>query len=179
MQQYIYRRSHASRSLGDGGQDIKCRFMLSRCTGRKRAVCVGINYRGQDHELKGCVNDAENVRRFLIDHSGFKREDILLLSDKHGSPNKPTRQKILDAMRWLVKNAHPHDSLVFHYSGHGGRTRDNSGEEESGYDEVIFPLDFDHAGEVVDDEIHDTMVKPLPAGCKLTVLRLPIVNLLS
>jgi hypothetical protein len=60
-------------------------FQYSRCTGRKKALCVGIsscialharlnclppkigiNYLGQRNELRGCVNDAKNVRKFLI-----------------------------------------------------------------------------------------------------------------
>ncbi|TEB20080.1 hypothetical protein FA13DRAFT_1820432 [Coprinellus micaceus] len=38
----------------------------SHCSGRKRAVCIGINYIGQKHELQGCANDARNMREFLI-----------------------------------------------------------------------------------------------------------------
>ena len=58
----------------------------SKCTGRKRAVCVrqfhlvfkfsfrfsltiqkiGINYVGQRKELRGCFNDAKSMREFLI-----------------------------------------------------------------------------------------------------------------
>ena len=69
-------------------------FHYSRCTGRKKAVCVcvssvshrtversltpnaaslqvGINYTGSSKPLNGCVNDAHNIRQFLI--SGFTR----------------------------------------------------------------------------------------------------------
>lgn len=55
-------------------------------------------------------------------------------------------------MRWLVRDARPHDSLFFHCtlichlcvvhvmdfysdSGHGGQTKDLDGDEEDGYDE--------------------------------------------
>ncbi|KAH9487448.1 Metacaspase-1B [Psilocybe cubensis] len=41
-------------------------FQYSKCTGRKKALCIGINYRGQPNELRGCINDAKNVRNFLI-----------------------------------------------------------------------------------------------------------------
>lgn len=30
-------------------------------TGTRRAVMIGINYTGQDGELKGCQNDVKNV----------------------------------------------------------------------------------------------------------------------
>lgn len=77
---------------------------------------------------------------------------------------------MLDAMRWLVSGAQTHDSLFFHYSGHGGQTPDLDGDEVDGYDEVIFPVDFQKRGHIVDDEMHDIMVKPLPIGCRLTAV---------
>ena len=38
--------------------------------------------------------------------------------------------------------------------GHGGQTRDLDGDEDDGYDEVIYPADFRKAGHIVDDEMH-------------------------
>jgi hypothetical protein len=74
-------------------------------------------------------------------------------------------------MRWLVSDANKHDSLFFHYSGHGSQVRDSNGDEADGYDEVIFPLDYAQTGTIIDDELHDNLVKPLPPGCRLTVRR--------
>ncbi|KAK0461836.1 caspase domain-containing protein [Desarmillaria tabescens] len=146
-------------------------FKYSKCTGRKKALCIGINYRGQPHELKGCINDARHIRDFLMHHWGYKPEDIVMLTDDSTNPrSQPTRKNMLDGMRWLVKNAQPHDSLFFHYSGHGGQTKDQDGDEVDGYDEVIFPVDFKRRGQIIDDEMHSIMVKPLPAGCRLTAL---------
>jgi len=61
-------------------------------------------------------------------------------------------------MRWLVHHAKTNDSLFFHYSGHGGQTRDLDGDEVDGWDEVIYPLDFQKCGHIVDDEMHAIMV---------------------
>lgn len=36
-------------------------------------------------------------------------------------------------------------------SGHGGQVKDRNGDEKDGYDEVIFPLDYQRAGYIVDD----------------------------
>lgn len=67
---------------------------------------------------------------------------------------------------------------------------DEDGDEESGYDEVILPVDYVEAGPIVDDvrvipghcsdqvlqthsllqELHDILVKHLPSGCRLTAL---------
>lgn len=54
-------------------------------------------------------------------------------------------------MRWLVRDAQPHDSLFLHYSGHGGQTKDLNGDEVDGLDEVIFPVDYKWTGHIVDD----------------------------
>ncbi|KAH9994614.1 peptidase C14, caspase domain-containing protein [Russula vinacea] len=144
-------------------------FQFSRCTGRKKAVCIGINYTGQNSQLDGCVSDAKNMNRFLVDRLGFRSRDIIRLTDDAPDPsNLPTKSNILGAMRWLVSGAHKHDSLFIHYSGHGSQVRDLNGDEVDGYDEVIFPQDYAQAGTIIDDELHDNLIKPLPPGCRLT-----------
>ncbi|KAJ6529206.1 caspase domain-containing protein [Mycena capillaripes] len=146
-------------------------FQYSKCTGRRRALCIGINYHGQKHELRGCINDAKHVFNFLVRRAGYKAEDIVVLTDDSPYPrSQPTRKNIIEAMKWLVRDAHPHDALFFHYSGHGGQTPDRDGDEVDGYDEVIYPLDYKSHGHIVDDEMHDIMVKPLPSGCRLTAV---------
>ncbi|CAE6412347.1 unnamed protein product [Rhizoctonia solani] len=139
--------------------------------GRKKALCIGINYRGQDDELQGCVNDAGRITEFLIRQFGFKKENIIKLTDDAiGSDRLPTKANIVSAMRWLVEDAKADDSLFFHFSGHGGQTEDLSGDEIDGYDEIIYPLDFEQSGHIDDDIIHDLIVRPLPRGCRLTAL---------
>ncbi|KAJ7615580.1 caspase domain-containing protein, partial [Roridomyces roridus] len=160
------------------------RFMYSKCTGRRRAVClhIGINYRGQKHELRGCVNDSKHCFNFLVRRAGYHPHNIVLLTDDslHGH-SQPTRRNILDAMKGLVRDARPHDVLFFSNSGHGGQMPHLEGDEVDGYDEVIFPLEFKRAGHllcystrsnsqsVCYQEMHAIMVRPLPTGCRLTV----------
>lgn len=55
-------------------------------------------------------------------------------------------------------------------AGHGGQTKDLDGDEEDGYDEVIYPVDFRTAGHIVDDEMHRIMVKSLLPGVRLTAI---------
>ena len=55
-------------------------------------------------------------------------------------------------------------------AGHGGQTKDLDGDEEDGYDEVIYPVDFQRAGHIVDDEIHWRVVRPLRQGVRLTAI---------
>ena len=61
----------------------------------------------------------------------------------------------------------PGDSLFFHYSGHGGRTRDLSGDERDGFDSTLLPMDFKRAGAIVDDEINRVLIRPLVPGVRL------------
>ncbi|KIW02896.1 metacaspase-1, variant [Verruconis gallopava] len=146
-------------------------FQYSNCSGRRKALLIGINYFGQRGQLRGCINDVKNMSSYLNQHFGYKREDMVLLTDDQQNPmSQPTKANILRAMHWLVKGAEPNDSLFFHYSGHGGQTKDLDGDEEDGYDEVIYPVDFRTAGHIVDDEMHRIMVAPLKPGVRLTAI---------
>ena len=146
-------------------------FQYSMCTGKRKALSIGINYFGQTGELRGCINDVNNLTEFLGRQFQYKKEDIVTLTDDTKNPRqRPTRENIIAAMRWLVKDAQPNDSLFFHYSGHGGQTKDLDGDEGDGYDEVIYPVDFEQNGHIVDDEMHAIMVAPLPEGCRLTAI---------
>ncbi|KAF9938105.1 Ca(2+)-dependent cysteine protease [Mortierella alpina] len=146
-------------------------FQLSNCQGRKRALFIGINYFRQRNELRGCINDVKNIKAFLIRQFGFREEDTISLTDDQRDPTRiPTKANIIAAMQWLVRDARPNDSFFFHFSGHGGQTADGNGDEDDGYDETIYPVDHERAGTIVDDTMHDIMVRPLPAGCRLTAI---------
>nr|ANM86391.1 caspase-like protein [Cladonia uncialis subsp. uncialis]AUW31126.1 putative caspase-like protein [Cladonia uncialis subsp. uncialis] len=146
-------------------------FQYSNCTGRRKALLIGINYFGQRGQLRGCINDVKNMSTYLNSNFGYAREDMVILTDDQQNPmSQPTKQNILRAMHWLVKDAKPNDSLFFHYSGHGGQTPDLDGDEDDGYDEVIYPVDFRTQGHIVDDEMHRIMVQSLQPGVRLTAI---------
>ncbi|KAL2889994.1 p20 subunit of caspase [Ceratocystis lukuohia] len=146
-------------------------FKLPPCQGRKKALLIGINYFGQRGQLRGCVNDVKNMSAYLTQQFGYKREDMVILTDDQHNPiGHPTKHNILRAMHWLTKDAKSGDSLFFHYSGHGGQTRDPESEDPEGYDEVIYPVDFRQTGHISDDEMHRILVKPLCQGVRLTAI---------
>ncbi|KAI1412552.1 hypothetical protein F5Y13DRAFT_44114 [Hypoxylon sp. FL1857] len=146
-------------------------FQYSNCSGKRKALLIGINYFGQKGELRGCINDTKNVSQFLIERYGYKREDMIILTDDQRDPIMiPTKANILRALEWLVSGARPNDALFLHYSGHGGQAKDEDGDEEDGYDEVIYPVDYETAGHIVDDQLHHVVVKPLQAGVRLTAI---------
>ena len=111
-----------------------------------------------------------------------------LLADDKEEKNPlriPTKYNIQMALRWLIEGCRSGDSLVFHFSGHGTQELDLNMDEIDGYDEAICPVDYEHQGKILDDEINATIVWPLPHGAKLhaimdachsgTVLDLPFV----
>jgi metacaspase-1 len=112
----------------------------------RKALLVGINYRGTSAELRGCINDVENMKAFL---QGKGYTDFTLLTDD--TTVKPTRANILKALLDLVLSGA--SKLFFHYSGHGTQVPDRNNDEDDGLDEAICPLDYRSAGMIIDDEI--------------------------
>lgn len=55
----------------------------------------------------------------------------------------PTKDNILDSLRWLVKDAFPGDVLFFFYSGLGLLVDDACGYENEGFEEAIIPSDVE------------------------------------
>ncbi|KAL9128424.1 MAG: hypothetical protein Q9175_007527, partial [Cornicularia normoerica] len=143
----------------------------ARTTSVQIRLITRINYFGQKGQLRGCINDVKNMSTYLNGNFGYAREDMVILTDDQQNPmSQPTRLNILRAMHWLVKDAKPNDSLFFHYSGHGGQTPDKDGDEDDGYDEVIYPVDFRQTEHIVDDEMHRIMVQSLMPGVRLTAI---------
>ena len=75
----------------------------------KRALLVGINYRGTKSELSGCINDVENVKKYLLKR-GYSEENIVVLTDD--TPVKPTKSNILKCILDLILSGDKH--LFFH-----------------------------------------------------------------
>lgn len=140
--------------------------------GTRRAVLVGINYTGYKGELKGCHDDVKQMKKYLIDKQDFDENDITVLLDD-GVHTIPTKANIIEAYRRVAKDSAPGDTIFIHYSGHGGHVVDESGDEEDGYDETIIPIDFETAGEILDDDLCDEFVKRIPKGVLVTALMDP------
>ena len=69
-----------------------------------------------------------------------------------------------------MNSAQPGDAVFCHYSGHGGKLRDDDGDEADGYDETLVPVDYDTAGQIRDDDLFSKLIAPLPAGVVMTCL---------
>lgn len=109
-----------------------------------------------------------DYKRYQVAAYFFDKSKLIPFAEEERDPYKiPIKHNIMMAMYWLVKGCQPGDSLVFHYSGHGSQQRDYRGEEADGYDETLCPLDFQKNGMIVDNDINEALVRPLPSGVRL------------
>ncbi|CAE6419314.1 unnamed protein product [Rhizoctonia solani] len=60
---------------------------------------------------------------------GYDPANIRILADgdQFGPTNYPTRENIMDSLKWLVASAVPGDYRFFHFSGHGVRRDSEKG----------------------------------------------------
>lgn len=152
--------------------DVNAKFDLvpDNCTGTRRALLIGINYVGHSPgQLSGCHNDVGNMVDYIKNVHGFQDDNIVLLLDKDGE-TQPTKANILAAYKTLVDQCESGDCVFLHYSGHGSKQKDDDGDEEDGFDEVLVPLDFKTSGMIRDDDLFDLIIKPMPDGVHLVCL---------
>lgn len=138
-----------------------------KVSGRQRALLIGVNYFGTRAQLRGCINDVQNLHSLLTREYGWDSASIRTLTDDNRD-RMPTRANITNNLRWLAQDARPGDVLFLSFSGHGAQEEDPHGYEEDGMNETILPVDFERAGQITDDEIAELVSRHLPEGVKLT-----------
>lgn len=131
----------------------------------KKALLIGINYKGTEDELRGCINDIKNIESILINNCDYLKENIKILTEEHDIiPNRSNMEKYIN---WLVSNCIQGDTLIFYYSGHGSYINDQNKDESDGKDEVLIPLDYEKNGIITDDWLYNNMIMQVPIGVKL------------
>ncbi len=129
----------------------------------RKALCVGINYKGTGSDLNGCINDAKAWGDLLVDHFDFARSDVKLLLEKEAS-----KANIVAGLKALLAGAASGDVLVFQNSSHGTYVVDKGTDEPDRYDEAICPYDF-RSNLILDDEMRE-LFSGLPPRARLTVI---------
>ena len=76
---------------------------------RRKALLIGINYFGTKHQLNGCINDAMNMREYLVRDRGFSpnHHDMVIMTDapdSRGTPFEPTGANMM-----AVNTSYDHD----------------------------------------------------------------------
>jgi hypothetical protein len=115
----------------------------------KKALCVGINYKGSGNDLNGCINDANAWADLLVAHFDFPKPDVKLLLETDA-----TKVNIVAGLKALLAGAQSGDVLVFQNSSHGTYVVDQGSDEPDRYDEAICPYDFRH-DLILDDELRE------------------------
>lgn len=78
--------------------------------------------------MSGCHNDVGNIKKYLINEQGFNESEMLILMDD-GKHHPPTKRNIEDAFSRMTQYSKAGDIVFVHYSGHGGKVVDTSGDE--------------------------------------------------
>ncbi|KAF8260705.1 caspase domain-containing protein [Lactarius quietus] len=141
----------------------------SGLTVKQRALLVGISYaQSQSHtwwSLENPHDDVDMFRSLLVHVYGYLRGEITVLKDSPSFPDhlQPTRENMIRELTSLVADAASGDKFTFFYSGHTDQQKsfDDITVEEDAQDEVIITSDVQR---IVDNELNDIIVKPLPAG---------------
>ena len=131
---------------------------------KKRALLIGINYIGTDNELRGCIDDVNNVRSLLCSKMGFPADGITMMTDNTWI--KPTRANIIAALTEFARELQPGDTAVVWYSGHGCKDYDPALKR---MDEAWCALDYATAGMLLGSDVRDKFVKPLAAGVSVFI----------
>jgi uncharacterized caspase-like protein len=103
---------------------------------------VGTHDSGDIPKLRYAVPDAESIYQVLIGPGGFKKEHILLMTDK--TERKPTFRNIRWALgTFLSRSARKDDTVVIFFAGHGAPESDPRGLERDGLAKYLIPSDAD------------------------------------
>jgi hypothetical protein len=119
----------------------------------QRALLIGIEEYQHVAQLTGAVDDANRMHDFLLEHMGFRPNDITVLTNQQA-----THRGIAEAIRQnLIAGTQPGDRVVLYYSGHGGQVQDLNGDEEDNLDETLVPVDAyadrpENHNQLTDDE---------------------------
>ena len=134
---------------------------------RRKSLLIGINYFGSRNQLQGCIQDVQNVKRFLdwVGYPDDQRSQVIM-TDQHQGPFYPTGHNILAAMDWLVSE--PNTACFMHYSGHGGQTPNDG--RATGFGDTIVPVDFEARGQIPSDVLHQHLVSRLHPTSSLFVI---------
>jgi uncharacterized caspase-like protein len=131
---------------------------VAAASGRRRALCVGVDAYDPPNRLAGCVNDANDWAAALRGQ-GF---EVSMLTD-----GGATRKAVCEALKALVASSAAGDALVFQYAGHGTLVDDLDGDERGGRDSALCPVDFPAGDFIIDDDLRG-IFGALPDGVGLT-----------
>jgi hypothetical protein len=92
--------------------------------------------------LKYTVPDADSMYNVLTTTAGFKKDNVVLLTDR--TERKPTLRNIKWALgTFLARSAKKDDTVIVYFAGHGAPEVDQRGIERDGLAKYLIPSDAD------------------------------------
>jgi hypothetical protein len=118
-------------------------------------------------DLRGAVNDANNMKEILVSRFAFDRNNIRTLFNEQA-----TREQILAAIEtYIIENPKEGDEVFFYYAGHGSQVPNSLSDEANKMDETLVPTDaFFGAPDIRDKELRKLFNKALDKGVRLTLV---------
>jgi uncharacterized caspase-like protein len=114
----------------------------ARRTGYAVIVGVGRYESPAIPSLRYSVADAESMYKVLIDSGEYKKENVLLLTDR--TERKPTLRNLKYALgTFLARAAGKDDTVIVYFAGHGAPEVDRRGIESDGLAKYLIPSDAD------------------------------------
>ncbi|KAF8181370.1 caspase domain-containing protein [Mycena galopus ATCC 62051] len=115
--------------------------------GKIKALFIGCTYNGDKDHIPAPKHDAQVMRKFIGDRDELKF--------------RPTRQNILNALKWLVEDvdADGIKHVFFYFSGHGGKR---------GHGTYICPTDCKQKGNITAHDLRKELVERLGPHQHLT-----------
>ena len=108
------------------------------------AVVIGVGHYSNAAipQLHYTVADAELVQQVLVGQGGFKKDNVLLITDK--TERKPTLRDLKWALgTFLARSAKKDDLIMIFFAGHGAPEVDPRGAESDGLAKYLVPSDAD------------------------------------
>lgn len=135
----------------------------------KIGLLIGVNYRGTEAELNGCINDVENVKEMLTSIYDYNENDIQLMTDD--TEVKPTLKNIISGLIHIADKSYNDDisEVWISYSGHGSYVTDDGEDEDDNKDECLVPIDYMSSGLLRDDTINHALGLINP-NCRVVVV---------
>ncbi len=126
-------------------------FFLDRKKNHERgAVVIGINqYQNENWNLRGCVNDAIDMRQLLKNVYRFQDTNMRQLFNQHA-----TKYNILKGLEWL---GNKFQEGVMFFSGHGSQIF--ATDEPDQKCEILITYDHDWYNPLLDDDLYERLHK--------------------
>ena len=141
----------------------------STATRQKIAVILSCDYSGRN-KLHGCVNDGNDIKKFLVNERGFKASNVTTVYN-----SEMTAKGIWTALKTLVDQSHAIAELgqiptmFLYYSGHGLLVPNNSPSDEDNADSAIVPWDHERSGFIIDDQLYKRFITKIHPTTELFI----------